>query len=89
MALDPGGLIAWLIVGLIAGFVASHFVAVRFAKPVERLTLDSERNRAQRRQAEAQLISTSEKLKRSTRYSADASHQLKSPLTVLDRKSVV
>ena len=26
MALDPGGLIAWLIVGLIAGFVASHFV---------------------------------------------------------------
>jgi signal transduction histidine kinase len=50
---------------------------------VEQLALDSERNRAQRRQAEAQLISASEKLKRSTRYSADASHQLKSPLTVL------
>src|SRR5207248_7616163 len=41
------------------------------------------RNRAQRKQAEAKLISESEKLRRSTRYSADASHQLKSPLTVL------
>jgi uncharacterized membrane protein YeaQ/YmgE (transglycosylase-associated protein family) len=26
MALDPGGIVAWLIVGLIAGFFASHFV---------------------------------------------------------------
>jgi len=68
---------------LLGGFVTSHFVAVRFAKPVEQLALDSERNREQRRHAEAQLISASEKLKRSTRYSADASHQLKSPLTVL------
>jgi signal transduction histidine kinase len=68
---------------LLGGFVTSHFVAVRFAKPVEQLALDSERNRAQRRQAEEKLMSTSEKLKRSTRYSADASHQLKSPLTVL------
>ena len=75
-----GGMGAVLLLG---GFVTSHFVAVRFAKPVEKLALDSERNREQRRQAEAQLISTSEKLKRSTRYSADASHQLKSPLTVL------
>jgi signal transduction histidine kinase len=75
-----GGVGALLLLG---GFVTSHFVAVRFAKPVEQLALDSERNRAQRRQAEEKLMSTSEKLKRSTRYSADASHQLKSPLTVL------
>jgi len=75
-----GGVGALLLLG---GFVASHFVALRFAKPVERLALDSEQNRAQRRRAEAALISTSEKLSRSTRYSADASHQLKSPLTVL------
>src|SRR6266851_8330222 len=75
-----GGVGALLLLG---GLVASHFVAVRFAKPVEQLALDSERNRAQRKQAEAELISASEKLKRSTRYSADASHQLKSPLTVL------
>jgi signal transduction histidine kinase len=75
-----GGVGALLLLG---GFVASHFVAVRFAKPVEQLALDSERNRAQRKQVEAELMSASEKLKRSTRYSADASHQLKSPLTVL------
>jgi signal transduction histidine kinase len=75
-----GGVGAVLLLG---GFVTSHFVAVHFAKPVEQLALDSERNREQRRHAEARLISASEKLNRSTRYSADASHQLKSPLTVL------
>ncbi|HYR21395.1 MAG TPA: HAMP domain-containing sensor histidine kinase [Chthoniobacterales bacterium] len=68
---------------LLGGFVASHFIAVRFSKPVEQLAVDSEKNRAQRRVAEAALASTTEKLERSTRYSADASHQLKSPLTVL------
>ena len=68
---------------LLGGFVASHFVAVRFSRPVEQLAVDSEKNRAERRQAEAALASTTERLERSTRYSADASHQLKSPLTVL------
>ena len=68
---------------LLGGFVASHFVAARLAVPVEKLALDSEENRAQRKRAEAALASTSEKLKRSTRYSADASHQLKSPVTLL------
>ena len=68
---------------LLGGFVASHFVASRLALPVEKLALDSEENRAQRKRAEAALASTSEKLKRSTRYSADASHQLKSPVTLL------
>src|SRR5262249_57441776 len=43
----------------------------------------SEENRARRRRAEAALASTAEELERSTRYSADASHQLKSPVTVL------
>jgi signal transduction histidine kinase len=68
---------------LLGGFVASQFVAVRFSKPVEQLAVDSEKNRVQRKRAEADLASTSEKLKRSTRYSADASHQLKSPVSVL------
>src|SRR5205823_8759436 len=45
--------------------------------------LDSEKNRAKRRRAEIALVSTRKKLRRSTRYSADASHQLKSPVTVL------
>ena len=68
---------------LLGGFFASHFTAVRLSVPVEKLAIDSEMNRAQRRRAEAALVSTSEELKRSTRYSADASHQLKTPVTVL------
>jgi signal transduction histidine kinase len=68
---------------LLGGFVASHFVGVRLSRPVEKLAVDSEENRAQRKRAEAALASTAEELERSTRYSADASHQLKSPVTVL------
>src|SRR5438105_8807612 len=61
---------------LLLGFVASHFIAARLSVPVEELAVDSEKNRAA-------LASTSEELERSARYSADASHQLKSPVTVL------
>jgi signal transduction histidine kinase len=68
---------------LLGGFVASHLVALRFSAPVKKLALDSEENRARRQRAEAALASTAEELERSTRYSADASHQLKSPVTVL------
>ncbi len=75
-----GGVGALLLLG---GFVASHFVAARFSVPVEKMAVDSEENRAQRKRAEAALATTSEELKRSTRYSANASHQLKSPVTVL------
>ena len=68
---------------LLGGFIASHLVALRFSVPVKKLALDSEENRAKRRRAEAALASTAQELERSTRYSADASHQLKSPVTVL------
>jgi len=68
---------------LLGGFVASNFVAARLSAPVEKLAVDSETNRAQRKRAEAALASTSEELERSTRYSADASHQLKTPVTIL------
>jgi signal transduction histidine kinase len=68
---------------LLGGFVVSHFVAARLSVPVERLVVDSEEDRAQRKRAEAALALTSEELNRSARYSADASHQLKSPVTVL------
>src|SRR5437763_1113950 len=67
---------------LLGGFIASHLVALRFSAPVQKLALDSEENRARRRRAEAALASTTQELERSTRYSADASHQLKSPVTV-------
>ena len=67
---------------LLAGFVASHLMALRLSAPVKKLALDSEENRAQRKRAEAALASAAQELERSTRYSADASHQLKSPVTV-------
>jgi signal transduction histidine kinase len=68
---------------LLGGFVGSHFVARSMSAPVKKLALDSEENRAERERAEAALASTAEELERSTRYSADASHQLKSPMTIL------
>jgi signal transduction histidine kinase len=68
---------------LLGGFVTSHFLSARLAGPVEKLALDSEKNRAQRKRVEAALASTSEELKRTARYSADASHQLKNPVSVL------
>lgn len=55
----------------------------RLAAPVAELEAVSEINRAERKRAEAALESTSEELERTARYSADASHQLKSPVTVL------
>src|SRR5947208_3834263 len=67
---------------LLGGFVASHLVALRLSMPVKKMALDSEENRTQRKRAEAALATTAEELERSTRYSADASHQLKSPVTV-------
>jgi signal transduction histidine kinase len=78
----------WQIAGagaflLLGGFMASHLVALRLSAPVQKLALDSQENRAERQRAEAALASTAEELERSTRYSADASHQLKSPVTVL------
>ena len=68
---------------LLGGFLASQFIATRLSLPVEKLAVDSEKDRAQRKRAEAALVSTSEELERSARYSADASHQLKSPVTVI------
>lgn len=68
---------------LLAGLVASHFVSQRFSAPVEKLAVDSADNLEQRRRAEAALEHTTEELQRAARFSADASHQLKTPVTVL------
>lgn len=78
----------WQVLGtgllfLLVGLAASHFVAGRLSVPVEKLAVDSEENRAQRERAEAALELTHEELQRSARFSADASHQLKTPVTVL------
>ncbi len=68
---------------LIGAFFASNFISARLSVPVEKLAVDSEENRAQRQRAETALQLTSEELQRSARFSADASHQLKTPVTVL------
>jgi signal transduction histidine kinase len=68
---------------LLGGFVLSQFLSRRLSQPVERLAVASEENLAQRQRAEAVLQTTEEELQRSARFSADASHQLKSPITVL------
>lgn len=68
---------------LVTGFIASRLIARRFAAPVADLEAVSAQERAERERAEAALESTSEELERTARYSADASHQLKSPVTIL------
>ncbi len=78
----------WQVLGagallLLLGLTASHLVAGRLSRPVERLAVDSEEHRAQRARAEAALELTHAELQRSARFSADASHQLKTPVTVL------
>lgn len=80
--------VQWQVLGagallLLLGLVASHVVATRLSRPVEKLESDSAENRVQRELAEAALESTSEELQRAARFSADASHQLKTPVTVL------
>ncbi len=67
----------------VLGLIASHLVSRRLSAPVKALAVTSERDRTQRQRAEAALESTSVELQRSARFSADASHQLKSPVTVL------
>lgn len=68
---------------LLLGLVGSHVVARRLSAPVEKLAATSEENRTQRERAEAALEMTSAELQRSARFSADASHQLKTPVTVM------
>lgn len=68
---------------LCGGFGASLLVSRKFAAPVERLASDSAEHVVQRAHAEAALEATSRELQRAARFSADASHQLKTPVTVL------
>lgn len=78
----------WQILGagallLLVGLGGSHVVSARLSAPVEKLAVDSEENRTLRVRAEAALEMTSAELQRSARFSADASHQLKTPVSVL------
>jgi signal transduction histidine kinase len=68
---------------LLGGLGASHVIARRLAVPVQKLAEDSADNLAQRQRVEAALELTTGELQRAARFSADASHQLKTPVTVL------
>src|SRR4029434_397201 len=59
------------------------FFSRRLSQPVEKLAVVSEENFARRRRGEPALKTTAKELQVSARFSADASHQLKSPITVL------
>jgi signal transduction histidine kinase len=78
----------WQFVGaglllLLGALGLSHWLATRLSMPVEQLAVNSVANLAGRQRAEAALELTHEELQRSARFSADASHQLKTPVTVL------
>jgi signal transduction histidine kinase len=80
--------LGWQITGVgaalvLGGFVVSQAVSRRLSLPVAKLEHDSEEHRSQRERVEAALESTSVELQRAARFSADASHQLKTPVTVL------
>lgn len=65
------------------GLLAAHLTARRFARPVEALAVASKEEHLQRLHAESALDSTSRELERAARFSADASHQLKTPVAVV------
>lgn len=80
--------VRWKVIGvgcllLTVGLTISHYLSRRLTLPVERLADDSVQNRLQREKAEAALQSTHAELQRAARFSADASHQLKTPVAVL------
>lgn len=70
-----------LLLGL--GIAASFYVSARLAGPVRELAAVSAENRVLRERAEAALQIKSGELERTARFSADASHQLKTPVAVL------
>jgi signal transduction histidine kinase len=78
----------WQILGagallLLGAFAVSHFASARLSAPVARLAHDSAEDRVELERAEAALEKTSKDLQRSARFSANTSHQLKTPVTVL------
>lgn len=68
---------------LAIGLAASFSIASRLAAPVRVLAEVSAENRLLRDRAEEALRIKSDELQRTARFSADASHQLKTPVAVL------
>ena len=68
---------------LLGGLGISHVLAGRLTVPVAALAAESEEQRSGRLKAEAELQLSREGTVRAARFSSDASHQLKTPVTVL------
>ena len=68
---------------LLGAFAVSHFASTRLSLPVTKLAHESAEARADQERAEAALERTSIELQRAARFSANTSHQLKTPITVL------
>ena len=80
--------LGWQIIGtgagvMLLGLGLSYFLSFRLSAPVERLAHDSQEQRSRRVRAEAALETTSAELDRAARFSANASHQLKTPVAVM------
>lgn len=71
------------VIVLLLGVVAGHVLAVRFAQPVQRLAFASAEDQARRQLAETALKQAAADMRRATRFSADAAHQLKTPVATM------
>lgn len=86
--LERQRVLGWRVIGagavvMLVGLALSYIVSFRLSAPVDRIAHDSEEQRARRAQAEAALATTNAELGRAARFSANASHQLKTPVAVL------
>ncbi len=68
---------------LLTGLGVSHLLTRRLAQPVEALAEASEAEHHERVRVEEALTRTSHELERAAHFSADASHQLKTPVAVM------
>lgn len=77
------GIVLISVLFLAIGLTLAHFASSKLARPVEELAIASREERDHRISAQTALDSTSRDLERAARFSADASHQLKTPVAVI------
>jgi signal transduction histidine kinase len=80
--------LSWQIAGagagvMLLGLGLSYFLSLRLSGPVQQLAQESQVQRMRRVEAEVALETTNAELGRTARFSANASHQLKTPVAVM------